>query len=333
MTNKVMRGWKKQEFNTPDNVWNLKLEGVYREKRKDQMKESKLSGTSVKLVYIYLLRCLDVFGEVFPSYRKIGEATEMSSKQVERCVNFLCEIKLIEKRKRYKKDSKERDSNLYVIYHPDQIPTIPRIDAASEGYGRDVHGGTDAASEGYGRDVHGGTDAASEGMDGESKNSFSSSSSIFSSSSVIESDKNYVKVNEAWQESFKELLDPAIYLTLTKYAEIDFIVDILKKIKKHHDISAIHDNFAFVYSCIDKGGYIVPTKPKPKKKSINKKFQGRGEIVPKSLQSLEIKEDTDEQSQPKENVSHEEKQRRIKEKLNRMNEEFNKNKEKRSNSL
>lgn len=122
---RLIRGWKKDEFSAPANTWFIKLEGKYFDKSKG--KHVKLSGAAVKLTYLFLVHCLDVYGGVFPSYETIAKYTEQSVKTVQRCVAYLEQIGLIYKINRFS-DEGLRKSNEYIIYHPAQIPNLPTVE-------------------------------------------------------------------------------------------------------------------------------------------------------------------------------------------------------------
>jgi hypothetical protein len=302
----MKRGWKKDEFSTPDLIWNVKLEGTYTEKRNGVEKVCKLSGTAVKLTYMFLVRCLDIYGEVFPPYETIAKFTEQSAKNAQRCVAYLEKVGLIRKMNRFNEEGM-KISNFYMIFHPAQIPGLELIEEKPSIFGTDATSyRMDATShpKNLGESANPstfGTDATSHRMDATSHNN-SSSSSFIKSSSVV-SDPAFQKLSIAWKDCFQDDLEEWEFLELMKLRDLDFILGQIKLIKEHHDLDSIQSPYAFVSSCLKKkNGYKVP-KTKGKKATPKKpKLEKPGHIVdlPGSVRRQEEQAATKEPADPQE---------------------------------
>lgn len=76
-----------------------------------------------KFTYVYLQRHFTVEGEVAPSKKEIAYYIDCSKRKVDDAIKELEEVGLIQIIRR-KKGPKENDTNLYIIYHPEQIEGI-----------------------------------------------------------------------------------------------------------------------------------------------------------------------------------------------------------------
>lgn len=332
---RMVRGWKKDEFATPDIIWNIRLEGTYTEKRKGIEKECKLSGTAVKLTYIFLARYLDIYGDVFPSVDTIAKFTEQSSKNAQRCIAYLEKIRLLKKVPRYNA-LKMQTSNEYILFHPAQVPGLEWIEKPNnlgmdvtsypENQGLSYQGmanlnnlSTDVTSypeSRHGRDVLPENTGVSKpqsanpsksGTDVASPYNTSSSNFNISSSSVLD-DPSFQKLSQAWKDCFQGHFDEDLeeweFLQLMKLRDLDFILGQLKLIKEHHDISSIDSPYAFVSSCLKKkNGYKVPKKKRPAEKKAEKKKapvskKGKPSDLPKAIQEQLDQEEGQQQPVP-----------------------------------
>ncbi len=224
---KMRKGWKSDEFRTPDIIWFVRLEGKYWEP--SRKKWAKLSGTAVKLTYICLARYLDIYGEVFPAIETVAKLTEQSEKNAQRCINYLVEVGLIRKINR-RTDENMKTSNEYILMHPSQVEGLEvikvrestkffesdaasqRTDAASQPKNMDFDGnlaesGTDAAS--YPKNLRGsenpsnfGTDAASQRTDATTYDGQSVGSSVGGYAAG-----DHARITEKFRKAFQEELD------------------------------------------------------------------------------------------------------------------------------
>ena len=243
----MQRGWKKEEFSSPDLIWMLDLSGQVVEKNR----VVKVSGHAPKLVYLYLVRCLDIDQRVMPSRKTIARFTQLSESTVKRALKVLVNFGLIEIIHRFKDGTKENDTNYYIVYHPKQVQGLKYLKIAQD-QDASMPPGESAMTRGGGVTVNQG------GVTVNRKDS----SSCSNSSSVVKDplEENFQKINKAWRETFKQEIEKPAFITLVKYADgdIDFLIDIIDKIKKYHKSKkAIDSPFAFVLSCVQKGGYIV----------------------------------------------------------------------------
>lgn len=103
--------------------WKESLESTVTYVGKDgNMKEMKVKGAFVKLVYIYLLDCKNES----PTYNEIAEDVELSRSIVIRCVKVLEEKGLLTKKIR-PTHTRYHKSNVYTVHH-DQEARSPRLD-------------------------------------------------------------------------------------------------------------------------------------------------------------------------------------------------------------
>jgi hypothetical protein len=256
----MQRGWKKEEFSSPDLIWMLDLSGQVVEKNR----VVKVSGHAPKLVYLYLVRCLDIDQRVMPSRKTIARFTQLSESTVKRALKILVNFGLIEIIHRFKEGTKENDTNYYIVYHPKQVQGLKYLkisqdqDAVMPPGESTVNQGWSTMNQGWSTVNQGGGVTVDQGGVTVDRKDISSSS--INSSSVVKAplEENFQKINKAWRETFKQEIEKPAFLTLVKYADddIDFLVDIINKIRKHHK-RAIDSPFAFVLSCVQKGGYIV----------------------------------------------------------------------------
>ena len=307
MQENMQRGWKKDEFSSPDVVWLLDLDGQVIEIVKGKSRVINVSGAGVKLVYLYLVRCLDVDQRVMPSHKTIAKHTQLSRSTVKRCLQVLANYGLIEIINRFKEGTKENDTNYYIVYHPNQgkgLKRLPSDDAST--------------SEGESTMNQGGGFTMNQGGFTMNQKNISSSSSSFSSSVVRPSvEAEFNKLNQAWQRCFKQEIDKAAFVTLTKYADVDFLVDVVDKIKKHHK-KRIDSPFGFVFSCIEKGGYIVEQPIEPEEKPA-KQGQRKVDKKEKLPQMLRMQMEMEQQEQPQQQTEDtKEVERRIQEKLKKL---------------
>ena len=250
----MQRGWKKEEFSSPDLIWMLDLSGQVVEKNR----VVKVSGHAPKLVYLYLVRCLDIDQRVMPSRKTIARFTQLSESTVKRALKVLVNFGLIEIIHRFKDGTKENDTNYYIVYHPKQVQGLKYLKIAQD-QDASMPPGESAMTRGGGVTVNqGGVTVNQGGVTVNRKDS----SSCSNSSSVVKDplEENFQKINKAWRETFKQEIEKPAFITLVKYADgdIDFLIDIIDKIKKYHKSKkAIDSPFAFVLSCVQKGGYIV----------------------------------------------------------------------------
>jgi hypothetical protein len=148
------------------------------------------------------------------------------------------------------------------------------------------------------------------------------------SSSVVSHSAEFDKLNQAWQKCFKQEIDQTAFITLTKYADVPFLVDIVDKIKKHHK-KRIDSPFAFVFSCVQKGGYMVEEPKEQEEKPAKQGGQWKPEKKPVDQEKMPaaLRMAQEQPQQPANQEDMEEKQRQIWEKLKEMNERFNQRKE------
>jgi predicted transcriptional regulator len=104
---KMVLGYKPNQFTTPD-VFKYEM-SLY-----------------AKSVYVFLQRCYTVEGETVPSKNEIAYYVGCSKRKVDDAVKELEEAGLIQIIKR-KKGPKENDTNMYIIYHPEQIQELEQL--------------------------------------------------------------------------------------------------------------------------------------------------------------------------------------------------------------
>lgn len=104
---KMIRGYKKEEFHTPD-VFSIDM------------------SEHAKITYMYLQRLMDVEGDVSPSHNEVAHYCGFSQSTAKRAIKELENMDLIKIINR-KKSHKENDTNLYVVYHPKQIETLKML--------------------------------------------------------------------------------------------------------------------------------------------------------------------------------------------------------------
>lgn len=276
----MLRGWKKDEFSSPDMIWDLDLNGTVLETIKGKVVERKVDGSYVKLVYLYLVRTLDMHNEVFPSYATMAKYTHLSSRTAIRCVKVLVEFGLIEKITRKKDNTDRHDSNVYIVHHPKMLTGLKFID----GYER----GAQPIEDGYERGAQPGYERGAY---------YSTLKDSVLKDSVCKDD-NFNLVSQAWKDCFQENMDKIEFINLYKKSNIEFLLSTIALIKKHHDISKIKSAFAFMSNCIDLGGYIVKAKkkrtvaPKENKKkasTLPKAVAGQTEVKKTDAEELAIK--------------------------------------------
>jgi hypothetical protein len=328
----MQRGWKKEEFSSPDLIWMLDLSGQVVEKNR----VVKVSGHAPKLVYLYLVRCLDIDQRVMPSRKTIARFTQLSESTVKRALKVLVNFGLIEIIHRFKDGTKENDTNYYIVYHPKQVQGLkylkiaqdqdasmpPGESAMTRGGGVTVNQGGVTVNQGGGVTVNQGGVTVNQGggvtvnQGGVTVNR-KDSSSCSNSSSVVKDplEENFQKINKAWRETFKQEIEKPAFITLVKYADgdIDFLIDIIDKIKKYHKSKkAIDSPFAFVLSCVQKGGYIVE-QPSKQSNTVSKltKLAEQQKMPAVFNMGSEEKKVTDKEL--------EEQQKRIQEALHKMN--------------
>jgi hypothetical protein len=292
----MQRGWKKDEFSSPDIIWLIDLNGQVVEVVKGEPRIINVGGASVKLVYLYLVRCLDIDQRVMPSHKTIAKWTQLGVSTVKRCLRVLADYGLIEIINRFKEGSKENDTNYYIIHHPSQVAGLKYLEVQQSADvsmfpGQSTMNQRQSTMNQRQSTMNQRQSTMNQG--GQStmnQKDISSSSSYISSVVKTPDEEDFKKLNEAWKKCFNQNVDKAAYTTFIKYAEVDFVIDIVDKIKEHHK-APIDSPFGFVFSCIRKGGYIVEESKEPEKKKkvtkINKKERKlRGEkVVPEALRS------------------------------------------------
>lgn len=285
----MMRNWKKEEFSSPDVIWELDLNGTVIETVKGKVKERKVDGAYVKLVYLYLIRCLDIHNDVFPSYNTIGKYTHLSKMSVIRCIKVLEDYQLIAKTKRKKEGKKENDSNVYLINHPHSIKSVSYID---EVVPHIDNGGTP-------RRPHVVPHVDNGSIPGVPYKDLNTS---VLKDSVCNRDENFKIVGEAWRNCFQEEMSEIEFINLHKKSSTTFLLNTINDIKKYHDHTSIKSAFAFVSKCIDIGGYVVKEK---KQKIVNKK--SKSPTLPKAVSKTHVEKPVDEA-----------RRKRVQEKINRL---------------
>lgn len=110
----------------------------------------------------------------------------------------------------------------------------------------------------------------------------------------LEDDPNFMKINDAWKDCFHEDLNRFQYITLTKIAEVDYLVEQISLIKEYHpNKKSIDDPGKYVFRCIQNGGFqpfeYQPRRGYQKSKTV-KKNAVKSKPLPKSVKrQLDIK--------------------------------------------
>lgn len=270
----MYRNWKKDEFTSPDIIWELDLNSTVVEKVKGKPTERKVDGAYVKLVYLYLVRTLDLHDTVFPSYQTIGKYTQLSKMTVIRCIKVLECLKLIEKTTRKSKGKKGYDSNVYLINHPKNVDGLKYVEVVPH-----VDKGCTPRRQGEQGEVVPHVDKG--GIRGDTYKDLDSVLKDSIKDSVCSESWN--DMSRAWKDCFQESLSEIEFINLTKRSSVSFLLETITLIKKHHDISSIKSPFAFVSKCLDIGGYIVKERTKRTTKTSNKKSKPLPRAVKEQL--------------------------------------------------
>jgi predicted transcriptional regulator len=100
---KLIRGYKPNEFNTPD---------IFKYK-------TNLTANA-RLVYLFLIRHYAIEGDTAPSKNEIAYYLECSKRTVDEAIKELIKAGLVQVVHR-KKKPKQNDNNMYIFYHPEQV--------------------------------------------------------------------------------------------------------------------------------------------------------------------------------------------------------------------
>lgn len=100
---KLIRGYKPNEFNTPD---------IFKYK-------TNLTANA-RLVYLFLIRHYAIEGDTAPSKNEIAYYLESSKRTVDNAMKELIEVGLVQVIHR-KKTPTQNDNNMYIFYHPEQV--------------------------------------------------------------------------------------------------------------------------------------------------------------------------------------------------------------------
>lgn len=271
----MRRNWKKDEFTSPDIIWDLDMNGTVIEKVKGKPTERKVDGSFVKLVYMYLVRTAEIEKSVFPSYITIAKHTQLSKMTVIRCIKVLESFFLIEKTTRKRTGKKDYDSNVYLINHPKYVEGLKYLDVVPH-----VDKGSTPRKQGNENLV---PHVDKGGIRGDTYKDLDSVLKDSIKDSVC--NESWNDISRAWKECFQESLSEIEFINLVKRSSVSFLLETVILIKKHHDISSIKSPFAFVSKCIDIGGYIVKEKPKRTTNTKNKKSKPLPKAVKAQLDS------------------------------------------------
>ncbi|GGE29700.1 hypothetical protein GCM10011571_34850 [Marinithermofilum abyssi] len=216
---RLVRGWKKDEFSAPSSIWKTALD------------------TKAKITYLYLVHCMDN-GDDCPPHSEIARACSFSTKTSERATDILHKYGLVQKIHRKKPGKKEKDSNLYIVHHPDQVSGLPWIESQEEqrkNKGTDMMsvGGTDTESVGTDMMSVGGTDTESIPTDSVSE----LSQSVKSVSPSVNNTDPSDPIKEYWKKAFKENISELELEEIYSFElPIQKLKDIIRRVALYTDI-------------------------------------------------------------------------------------------------
>lgn len=84
-----------------------------------------LSGknTEVQTLFMWLCNFADENGQCFPSRKLLAEKCGLGIRTIDKYIDMLIELRLVEKKKRFNKKKKEFSSNLYQVVIPHALPS------------------------------------------------------------------------------------------------------------------------------------------------------------------------------------------------------------------
>ena len=248
---RLVRGWKKDEFSTPFAIFQV---------------GSPILDTKSLATYIYLVSRLEMDGKAIPSFSDIAKACCFSVKTAERAIERLEKVGLIKRIHRWK-GPKQKDSNLYIIYHPEQIGLNIKDNK---------NRGTDNLTVGSGQNDDRGTDNLTDNI----------CQSVGLSVSQSNDPSDQIKLY--WKKAFNENIDElALEEILSFDLSIDKVKEIIRKVALYIDIKT--NPFAVVIRAVaaaaqGKEWQWNENSRKVSKKQWKKKRDDTGEKLPKAIQ-------------------------------------------------
>ena len=291
----LIRGWKRDEFSAPFAIWEV---------------DPKILDTKSKITYLYLASKLDTDGQATPGYNEIAHACSFTPKSAKRAVEILEKVGLLQKINRWK-GPKQKDTNLYILHHPEQVGLIAR--------GRDTKS-LPGDIKSLPRDTVslGGRDTKSLPGDTGTLNNMFVGLSVVGELDISDVDK----INFVWKQAFGERLNDIRAEGLIDYGkesglDVEGIIKIIKDVAIHVDHFK-KSPYATVLAAVKEGGWEFGTPAsKPKSKREGKRSSQKGDSdLPKSIQ----KQMEQEAEGYKESKVDPEVQREILEELERMRE-------------
>jgi DNA-binding transcriptional regulator YhcF (GntR family) len=323
---KLIRGYKPSEFNTPD---------IFKYK-------TNLTANA-RLVYLFLIRHYAIEGDTAPSKNEIAYYLECSKRTVDEAIKELIKAGLVQVIHR-KKKPKQNDNNMYIFYHPEQVgielkQPFEELKYKKQKATKKLRQGSAeiAPPEVVQKLHHSETSSAEIALPSEKPNNDADfakqvvqklhGTSLLDLDRLIDSETEYSDeqiVKIAFKEYFKEeisdkqaesFVDVAVEQALSLQeivAEMDYIVGNVK-IKT--------TAAATLYSSLNAGGWAKKKKEEAEKKPVKPKrrLARKPNRLPESIQSEEQDPgETNELPLSEEELA--QKQAAIKEKLRRMNE-------------
>lgn len=330
---KMILGYKQNQFTAPD-IFKYDI-SLY-----------------AKLTYVFLQRYYVVEGEVAPSKNEIAHYLGCSKRKVDDAIKELEEVGLIQIVRR-KKGPKENDTNLYIIYHPEQIEglkLLPPYEEIKYTKKKQKPSAGDALPKNLVQEMHypekssAGdalpTDEARNDADSD-KNLVHDLHSTISLSLELDSIDESLSDEEIIKIQFKKHLKEDISIkqaeTLVEAAlqqglSLDEVIEEIEYIAKNVKIKKTAAGT--LYTSLSEGGWAKKKREqaerekqeeqKQKHRLVRKKKEmPRNKKLPEALR-MQLE---GEEQQPAPVVDMEEKQRQIREKLKEMNNRFNQRKD------
>lgn len=292
----LIRGWKRDEFSAPFAIWEV---------------DPKVLDTKSKITYLYLASKLDSDGQSAPGFSEIAQACSFSLRSAKYAVSILEKVGLIQRIQRWK-SPKQKDTNLYILHHPEQVGLIPSYSGASN-----ASPGAKNALPGAGNALGGSATDAPPSVTA-APNNMLVGLSVVSKLDISDIDK----INFVWKQAFGERLNDIRAEGLIDYGkesglDVEGIIKIIKDVAIHVDHFK-KSPYATVLAAVKEGGWkfdAPASKPKPKKEGKRSSQKGNSDL-PKSIQKqMEQEAEGYEESEVDPEV-----QREILEELERMRE-------------
>lgn len=276
-----------------------------------------------KSVYVFLQRCYTVEGETAPSKNEIAYYVACSKRKVDDAIKELEEVGLIQIIRR-KKSPKVNDTNLYIIYHPDQIEELKLLVPYEEikyAKKKQKSGAGDALPKKVVQEMHypekgGAQDAlpfeeSRNDADSQKKLVQEMHGTISTSLDIDSLEDSSISDEEIIKKTFKEHLKEDISLkqaeafvdvALEKALSLDEVIDEIQYIAKHVKIKKTASGT--LYTSLNEGGWskkkreeaekVKQEQRKPKRRLTRKPS---GSDLPQSLREQQAQPAAPEQEQ------------------------------------